>query len=321
MKICGYCGKESEVDALCCAECGTAFPSVEAAGVGASSAPVSQEAKGPTLGAKAATMILLAYLAAQFTVGGLVGMVAGIASEIQHRASGQPTDSAKLKEEIISATVIPAMVGGGLVMLCVSVLVLHGQLRDSSPTGAAWVTGSSKHVAQGLLAGMLAGCCYAAVAMALGPRHGHTPMGPVARMAMTPGLPRVLWMFAVLALAPLIEELLFRGVLYGGYRRSFGPRGAALFTTFIFWLLHITESIHFLPAMLAIAMLALLALWFRLRSAAIGPAIAVHFGYNSMLALVVILSAFASPHQKGRNARTEISILSTKPDRPGGFQR
>ena len=206
-------GLDALDDALGCAECGTAFPSVEAAGTGgtgAPSEPAPPAAKGPTLGAKAATMILLTYVAAQFTVGGLVGMIAGIASEIQHRAPGQPTDSAKLKEEIISATVIPAMVGGGLVMLCVSVLVLPGQLRDSSPTGAAWVTGSSKHVAQGLLAGMLAGCCYAAVAMALGPRHGHTPMGPVAKMAMTPGLPRTLWMFAVLAIGTALEQVFGR---------------------------------------------------------------------------------------------------------------
>src|SRR5437868_11150606 len=111
MKICGYCGKESEVDALCCAECGTEFSPVEAADSGAPSESVPSTVKGPTLGAKAATMILLAYLAAQFTVGGLVGMVAGLAAEIQHRGPGQPTDSAKLKEEIISATVVPAMVG------------------------------------------------------------------------------------------------------------------------------------------------------------------------------------------------------------------
>jgi hypothetical protein len=139
----------------------------------------------------------------------------------------------------------------------------------------------------------------------------------VAKMAMTPGFPRVLWMLAVLAVAPFIEELLFRGVLYGGYRRSFGPAGAAVLSTFIFWLLHITESIHFLPAMLAIAVLALLALWFRLRSAAIGPAIAVHLGYNAMLALLVILSAVASPRQKSGNARAEMTILSTKPHLPG----
>src|SRR5438552_3535429 len=72
-KICDYCGKESEVDAFRCAECGTAFPSVGAAGAGAPSEPTSPAAKGPTLGAKTATIILLAYLAAQFTVGALAG--------------------------------------------------------------------------------------------------------------------------------------------------------------------------------------------------------------------------------------------------------
>ncbi len=107
-----YCGKESEVDALCCAECGTAFASVEASGTGSFSQPVSPAAAGPILGARAATLILLAYLAAQFTVGGLVGIVAGIASEIQQRAPLRPTESAKLKEKIILAIVIPAMVGG-----------------------------------------------------------------------------------------------------------------------------------------------------------------------------------------------------------------
>src|SRR2546428_1573013 len=69
-KICDYCGKESEVDALLCAECGTAFPSVEG-DTGAPSEPASLAAKRPALGAKLATMILLAYLAAQITVGAL----------------------------------------------------------------------------------------------------------------------------------------------------------------------------------------------------------------------------------------------------------
>src|SRR5882672_7065560 len=73
-KLCDYCGKESEVDALRCADCGTAFPSVEIDGTGVPAEPAPPAAKGPTLGAKAATMILLAYLAAQITVGALVGI-------------------------------------------------------------------------------------------------------------------------------------------------------------------------------------------------------------------------------------------------------
>jgi hypothetical protein len=109
-------------------------------------------------------------------------------------------------------------------------------------------------------------------------------------MSMTKGLPQILWIIMALFLAPPLEELLFRGVLYGGYRKSLGATGAAWLTTSIFAFLHIGEVIHFLPALLAIVTMALLALRMRLRYSAIGPAIAVHFGYNAMVALGVICS-------------------------------
>jgi len=96
-----------------------------------------------------------------------------------------------------------------------------------------------------------------------------------------------------LLVAPVVEELLFRGVVYGGYRSSYGPVRAALLTTTVFWLLHLTEMIYFWPSMIGVAGLAIAALWFRLRSAAIGPAVAVHFGYNAVLAVAIISSTFS----------------------------
>jgi uncharacterized protein len=99
-----------------------------------------------------------------------------------------------------------------------------------------------------------------------------------------------------LLLAPPVEEMLFRGVLYGGYRKSLGATGATWLTTSIFALMHIGEVIYFLPALLVIAGVALLALRMRLRHSAIGPAVAVHFGYNFILALAVICSTwFGNP--------------------------
>ena len=110
---------------------------------------------------------------------------------------------------------------------------------------------------------------------------------------MTHGLTKIVWLATVMLWAPLIEELLFRGVLYGGYRRSFGPTRAALLTTLIFWALHMTEFIRFPLAAFAIAAMAVVALWMRLRSSAIGPAVAAHFSYNSVLALLQIAASFA----------------------------
>ena len=115
-------------------------------------------------------------------------------------------------------------------------------------------------------------------------------MGPISRMASTPGISRSLWIVLVLLCAPPFEELLPRGVLYGGYRRSFGPVRAALLTTGIFVSLHFFEMIHFWPSIVGITGFALAALWIRLRSAAIGPAIAAHFAYNSVVVILVLCS-------------------------------
>ena len=123
-------------------------------------------------------------------------------------------------------------------------------------------------------------------------RDSDNSVGPLTRMSMTPGLPQILWLMTALFLAPPLEEMLFRGVLYGGYRRSLGPTRSAWLTTTIFAVLHVTEAIHFLPALLAIVGMALLALRMRLRYSAVGPAVAVHFGYNSVIALGVVCSTW-----------------------------
>jgi len=109
-------------------------------------------------------------------------------------------------------------------------------------------------------------------------------VGPLTRMAMTPGLAQWLWLAMALILAPPIEELLFRGVLYGGYCKAIGAKGAAILTTCIFGVLHITEVIYSVLAALGILALAVAALWMRLRSGAIGPAVACHFAYNAVVA-------------------------------------
>jgi membrane protease YdiL (CAAX protease family) len=106
-------------------------------------------------------------------------------------------------------------------------------------------------------------------------------------MAVTPGLSQLLWIISVLLLAPPIEELLFRGILYGGYRRSFGPVWAGVLTTSVFVICHLPEMVYFLPSIVGITGFAIAALWLRLRAAAIGPAVAAHFGYNAVLAIAV----------------------------------
>jgi len=241
------------------------------------------------LAAGTATAILLIYVVIQLAAGVVVGATAAALSADETNFA-DPNHQEQLIERMFGPAILAALLGGGMAMFLMSVLLVRQHLRDNSPLGAAWLVGSFKAIAQGLATGVGTALLYVGLCVAFAPRDPEATLGPMARMAVTPGSSQIMWLIAALALAPPIEECLFRGVLYGGYRKSLGPFWAAFITTGIFLLLHITEVIHFWPAILGIAGLGLVALVFRLRSGAIGPAVAVHFGYNAVMALWAILA-------------------------------
>jgi membrane protease YdiL (CAAX protease family) len=282
-KCCGYCGRENEGQAVFCTECGTSFvpPAVEPE----SSAPAPAE-KGLTAGR--ATIILLVFFLGQIigaAVGGLLGV---ILSGADSRAVRDPQRLSQYTETIMGPAAFLAVIGGGIGMWLASLVLVPRGLADESPTGAAWIPGSSRQIAQGLGVGAVLGSVYILMALLLQEQASGASPGPLTRMAMTPGLSRVLWVVMALCLAPVIEELLFRGVLYGGYRKALGAPKAAVLTTSLFVLLHLGEMVHFWPSIVFVTGVASAALWLRLRWSAIGPAVAAHFGYNAVLAAWLI---------------------------------
>jgi len=239
---------------------------------------------GGQLGAGRATVVFLAY---EFVLGTVCTVVnAGM----QGKNPADPEQAAELAQTITAPAAILGMAVGGVAMLLMSRLLLREHLRDTSPTGGAWVPGPLRGILYGLAVGVLTGLCGCMVALLFGPgwRHG---MGPLAKLAATPGLSRALWIVMAVVLAPPIEELLFRGIIYGGYRRPFGPGWAAVLATSLFVIGHVTEVVHFSPFIVSITGLAIAALWMRLRFASIGPAIAVHFGYNAVIVFTIVCFA------------------------------
>jgi len=230
------------------------------------------------------------FLAAQFSVAAIVAVVGMSIAQVQGKNVLDPQQVSEVQESVMAPAVVLGLFFAGVAILLASPPLIGAQLRDRTPVGAAWVPGSSKDIAQGAGIGMLIAALYITVAIICERLGVHGETGPIAKMAVSHGAPRIAWLVAALILAPPFEELLFRGILYGGYRRSFSPVLSAVLTTFIFCFLHVTEFIHFLPGLLGITGLALGALWIRLRAAAIGPAVAMHFGYNAVVALTLLLS-------------------------------
>jgi membrane protease YdiL (CAAX protease family) len=270
MKCCDYCGKENADALLCCAECGTDL-----------TLPVLVPPLIPrprVLNAKYATIILLIFLAAQL-IGACFGVL--LAAVIAPLGNIDSHGTAALRTTL-PYFLLAAQLSSAITLVWISKR-LGFPLKDTSPTGAAWVWGRWRDVAEGLMIGVLVyfvGHILFSVSSLLNPHYPQ--MDYWRRMSMNSGFTQIAWAVSALLFAPPIEELLFRGVLYGGYRKSFGPVGAAVITTFVFVLLHFLDR----PVeALCIGGVALTALWLRLRSRAIGPAIGCHFAYNAMVVM------------------------------------
>lgn len=239
------------------------------------------------LGAGAALAALGVYLGGQ-VLG--TGVVATVYSAVWRVRGGDPDDAgavAQLMRQMEGPVSLAGVAVGGLVVMA---LVAR---RVRLPGGAAvreqvgLSAGTARALAAGLGLGVVLAVLYnLAVGQLLPPEPDRT-LGPVTRMASDPGPSRWLWTAAVLLLSPPVEELVFRGVLQAGFARAWGWWPAAALTTALFVGMHYLEFRTYLPAAGALLALSLLALAVRRRSGALGPAVAVHLGYNLGIVLLV----------------------------------
>jgi membrane protease YdiL (CAAX protease family) len=90
-------------------------------------------------------------------------------------------------------------------------------------------------------------------------------------------------------IAPIVEELLFRGLLYGATRSIFGAAPAFLITTFSFVFLHYLDRSITIGNFLPYIAVASGALWIRLKSDSVIPAIILHFVHNAFFTTVYLI--------------------------------
>ncbi len=112
--------------------------------------------------------------------------------------------------------------------------------------------------------------------------------GAMAEMSGIPGWPRVAWALLALFLAPWIEEFIFRGVLFGAIAERVGAWQAGAWVALLFSLAHLPETLHFPPAIFAIAALAIMLSIARSRTGGLLAPVAVHAGYNAVIVAAAV---------------------------------
>ncbi len=112
------------------------------------------------------------------------------------------------------------------------------------------------------------------------------PEGPVSTIMGGAAGPQIGAMFiSVSLLAPLLEEIFFRGYLFGALEKKLGGKPAILITAILFGLAHFN-----LILLIPIFLMGLVLGWMRERTGSILPSILVH-SMNNTLALVWAMSA------------------------------
>jgi membrane protease YdiL (CAAX protease family) len=239
------------------------------------------------LRAGGAFVILLAYELGQLVTAFGFGFVAGLVLALGRANLHDPDTLARFTRASEAPAAVLGAVVGGLVVVRLVRFMAHEPLRSRSANGIAWGWGAVSDLALGGIVGGLLGISYLLGARLLTPPDAGHSLGPMVRMATTPGFPRLCWVLLALVVAPPIEELLFRGVLFAGFSRSWGRPVGAVVTTVLFVLMHAPAILWYWPTALVFTLLGAFALALRLRAGALGPAVALHVAYNLVLVLAV----------------------------------
>lgn len=92
--------------------------------------------------------------------------------------------------------------------------------------------------------------------------------------------------------APLVEEIIYRGLLYSAFQRALGPLRAIIVVTLMFAGLHLLQYWPDLGAISAIAILSLAITIVRARTGRLLPCFVIHLVFNGIQSLIIIFDPY-----------------------------
>ncbi|HEX8354337.1 MAG TPA: CPBP family intramembrane glutamic endopeptidase [Pyrinomonadaceae bacterium] len=98
--------------------------------------------------------------------------------------------------------------------------------------------------------------------------------------------------FAASITAPLVEEIVFRGVLYSALRRLVGVGGAVAAVLLVFALIHVPQYWPSYGVIFTILLLSVILTLIRARTGQLLPCFVVHFVFNTIQAVLIVLNPY-----------------------------
>lgn len=98
----------------------------------------------------------------------------------------------------------------------------------------------------------------------------------------------LLWISTSVIVAPFVEELLFRGVIFSTMVSNFNVFAGAVSSVFFFVLVHVPQLFGYWPPLMSIALLGTFLVIVRVKMRSLWSSIIVHISYNVLIAVLSI---------------------------------
>lgn len=98
--------------------------------------------------------------------------------------------------------------------------------------------------------------------------------------------------FLAVATAPLVEEVIYRGLLYSAFQRAIGPAFAVIVVASLFAGLHVLQYWPNAGAISAITMLSVVLTMVRARTGRLLPCFVIHLVFNGIQSLIIVFDPY-----------------------------
>jgi membrane protease YdiL (CAAX protease family) len=203
---------------------------------------------------------------------------------VNHYRGGRPTVEVLLADKTFIIIVMSGIVPAHLITLALAwaVVTRLGKVSARKALGWSWGPGFGlwQSVATALLLFMMAWL----ITLMLGGQETE-----LERILESSRASALIIAFIAVATAPLVEEIIYRGVLYPALQRSMGAIPAVLIVTLMFAGPHVQQYWPNLAAISSITLLSAVLTVIRARTGRLLPCFVIHLVFNGIQSLIIVL--------------------------------
>ncbi|WP_426663430.1 CPBP family intramembrane glutamic endopeptidase [Rhodanobacter aciditrophus] len=256
--------------------------------------PPASADRPPPPGIGGALGLIALYFVLQVAVGFAAALLLGFGYRLMHGTAAVGLGALMTRPDISSVVVILTLSGAALATLWAARARWPRLWSQAAPPGFGFAVPAAAYCIAAVALGMVVPLIGAKLTELLA--HGHAVPQDVKQLGggASAGY-RIALTLAVASIGPLVEELLFRGVLLSALLRRLRPVWAMLASATMFALVHLPDLHWLWYALPNLALLGVVLAWLRLRSGSLWPAVIAHASNN----LLAMLALFASLHHAG----------------------